>query len=340
MTYRHYVVHEYGGREVLQLEESEIPTPGPNEVGIRIRAAGVAFGDIFRQAGVAPGGPKPPYTPGYDVVGVVDRRGEQVTSVEIGQIVAALPAAMHYGGYAEYIVLPADRVVPLPGGLDPAEIACLTLNYVTAYQVLVRVAHAEAGQRALIHGAAGGAGSAMLEVGRELGLDVYGTASAPKHDLVRNLGAIPIDYRSEDFVERVMTLTGDGVDMAVDPIGGRHYKRSFSVLRRGGTLVATGAYNASVGRAGQLETMTGFMRLPLWNALPNGRSATLYACEGLNKKRPDFYADDLTMLVGWLAGGRIKPVIARRMRLEEAPQAQQLLIEAGVRGKIVLIMGE
>src|SRR5262249_37312796 len=158
------------------------------------------------------GAPQPPFTPGYAMVGVVDHLGPgtEASGLAVGQGVAALT---FYGSYSQYICAPARELVPMPAGLDPAEAVCLVLNYVAAYQMLHRVAHAMGGERILVHGAAGGVGTAFLELGQLDGLDMYGTASKAKHDLIVRLGATPIDYRSEDFVARIAAMTsGQGVD--------------------------------------------------------------------------------------------------------------------------------
>ncbi|MFQ5858731.1 MAG: zinc-binding dehydrogenase, partial [Anaerolineae bacterium] len=154
------------------------------------------------------------------------------------------------------------------------------------------------------------------------------------------LGATPIDYRSEDFVQRIRELTGDGVDAAFDPIGADNFKRSFTVLRAGGTLVAYGFYNAAMGRAGRADVVLGFIRLQLWNILPNGRSATLYSIGSWRKKRADWFYEDLTEIFGLLAQGKIMPVIAARMPPSDAARAHELIEQAAVKGKIVLIVGK
>jgi NADPH2:quinone reductase len=335
MTYKRIVMPEKGDPSKLQVVEEDLSKPAPGEVRVRVQAAGVLLADVLWQQGTVPGGPKPPFTPGYDLVGVVDELGEGVSSVEVGQTVAAM---MQYGSYTERAFLPPEKLVPVPDGLDPAEVVCLTVNYMTGYQLFKRVAALQPGQRALIHGAAGGTGSAMLDVGRVLGWETYGTASAPKHELVSNMGATPIDYREQDFVERIANLTGDGVDLVIDHIGGSHLQRSFQTLRPGGLLVSTAA-TAQLWRDGvsMAELMLGFIRLPLWNALPNGKSTLLFDVVQYNKKNPGFFAEDLRVLMGYLAEGKIKPVIARRMPLVEASQAQELLIGAKVSGKIVLV---
>jgi NADPH:quinone reductase-like Zn-dependent oxidoreductase len=301
-----------------------------------MQAAGVAFGDLLWQSGTVPTGPQRPYTPGYDVVGTVEALGTGVTTLESGQYVAALLSVVNFGGYAELVVLPAERAVPVPADLDTAQVACLTLNYVTALQIYQRVAQLKAGQRVLIHGAGGGVGSALMDVGRELGLVMYGTASKNKHPLLERFGATPIDYKSEDFVARVKALTTDGVDLVIDPFGDDHFARSFRCLRPGGLLLATSSYLAATGKIGMLDSMLGMIQLPLWNLLPNGKKAQLWDITQQNKADPAAYRADLTTLMGWLEADKLHPEIGARFRLEQAAEAQRLLLDARVAGKIIL----
>jgi NADPH:quinone reductase-like Zn-dependent oxidoreductase len=321
-----------GGPEVLELIESEIPEPAEDEVRVKVLAAGVALADIMWLSGKAPRSPKPPYIPGYDIVGIVDQLGSQVTSLTRGQGVAAL---LQYGGYTEYANLSVDKLVPVPEGLDKTEIVCLTLNYITAYQILTRVAKVTAGERVLVHGAAGGVGTAFLQLGAVMGLKMYGTASQPKHDLVKSLGGIPIDYKNEDFVERIHDLTGDGVDLVVDHIGGKHFRESLRTLRAGGHLVATSSLSALRG-AGRPEVVLGFINLSLWDLLPNQKHASFYDIIAINNKNPNWYSKDLQILMNFLEDGEIKPVIAKQMFLSEARKALELLWVSKVQGKIVL----
>ena len=337
MTYKRVIIKDKGGPELLEVVEEDLPEPASGEVRVKVLAAGVAFGDIMWQTGTVPGSPKPPYTPGYDVVGVVDRLGAGVSAPAVGQTVTGL---IKTGGYAEYVCRPAEKFVPVPDGLDPAVVAALTLNYLTAYQLFERVGELTPGKRVLVHGAAGGAGTAMLQVGQVLELEMYGTASKAKHELVARLGATPIDYREEDFVGRIYDLTGDGVDMVVDHIGGSHFKRSFRTLRDRGILIGTSSYRGAKGEEGRWETLMGILQIPLWNVLPNGKSAMLFDIVSFNNRNPDYYAPDLRLLLDWLAEGTINPVIAKRMPLGEVRQAQEMILEAKVTGKIVLMCKE
>src|SRR5512143_2157938 len=183
MKYKRIVVSHYGGPDVLQVVEAELPEPQPGEVRVEVLTAGVAWGDILKRAGAGLG-VRPPFTPGYDLVGIVDQLGAGVSTVEVGQTVAVLSLL---GGYTEFLCVRASELVPVPAGLDPSEAVCLVMNYVTAYQMLQRAARVKRGDRILVHSAAGGVGTALLQLGKLDGLEMYGTASCGKHDLVSKL---------------------------------------------------------------------------------------------------------------------------------------------------------
>jgi NADPH:quinone reductase-like Zn-dependent oxidoreductase len=337
MSYKRVVITKFGGPEVLKLiEETELPEPKPGEVRVKVLATSAAFTDVMIRKGQYPDvKEKPPFSPGYDMVGVVDKLGEGVTHAQIGQRVADLTVI---GAYAEYLCLPESRLTIVPEGLDPAEVVSLVLSYVTAYQMLYRVANVKRGQRILITGAGGAVGTAMLQLGKLLDLEMYGTASKAKHDLVRQLGATPIDYQSEDVAASIRRLTPDGVDAAFDGVGGGSFRQSFNALRRGGKLVAYGFSNAVLGRGGSIPL--DFMRVTLWNLWPNGRSTAFYSIGSLRKQHPDWFKDDLTELLDLLAQNKVKPAIGARMPLAEARRAHELVEHAQVQGKIVLMVAE
>src|SRR5947208_6507045 len=184
-----------------------------------VLAAGVSLPDLLMREGVHPETRPVPFTPGWDLIGVVDRLGAGTSGIEPGQIVAALPIS---GAYTEFVCLPPRELVPVPSGLDAADAVSLVLNYVTAYQMLHRSAKVRPSQRALIHGATGGVGSALLQLGCLDGLEMYGTCSLRAASVVSELGTIPIDYRQLDFVKEIHRLTGEGVDVVFDGIGGTH----------------------------------------------------------------------------------------------------------------------
>lgn len=207
MRTRAIIVTRRGGPDVLEVREEELAAPGPGMVLVRVRACGLSFADILIREGTYPGAPTPPFTSGYDFVGFVEQVGEGVEAVKVGDLVAALTVT---GAHGEYRVVPACDLVVLPAGLDPMAASCLVLNYMTAYQMLHRTAQVQPGERILIHGATGGVGTALLELGRIVHLQMYGTASAERKNVVAHLGGTPIDYRTEDFVTRVAELTGVG----------------------------------------------------------------------------------------------------------------------------------
>src|SRR5512140_1177510 len=219
MKNRRIVVTRYGGPDALQVIEEECPEPQPGEVRVKVLAAGVSLPDVMAREGVHPETAPLPFTSGWDLVGVVDRLGAGTSGIEPGQIVAALPIS---GAYAEFVCLPHRELVPVPSGLDAAETVSLGLNYVTAYQMMHRSAHVKPGQRVLVHGASGGVGTALLQLGRLAGLEMYGTCSARGAQVVSDLGGTPIDYRQQDYVEEIHRLTGEGLDVVFDPIGGSH----------------------------------------------------------------------------------------------------------------------
>src|SRR5947209_16233220 len=237
MKYKRIIITHPGGPEVLQVVEDDVVEPQPGMVRVKVLTAGVAFADVALRRGTYPKQASGPVTPGYDIVGVVDKIGADVTGFTPGQRVAALTGM---GGYTEYICLPHTELVPVPDELDPAEAVSLVLNYVTAYQLLHRIAKVKPGERILIHGAAGGVGTALLQLGKLSNLEMYGTASSSKQALISALGGTPIDYQHEDFVERVQSLTGDGVDVVFDAVGGENLERSYHTLRVGGRLVGYG----------------------------------------------------------------------------------------------------
>src|SRR5512142_3171618 len=208
MRHTRIVVTHYGGPDALRVVEEERPEPKAGEVRVRVQAAGVSLPDVMAREGVHPETPPVPFTPGWDLVGVVDRLGDGIAGIEPGQIVAALPI---HGAYAEFVCLPHRELVPVPSGLDAAEAVSLILNYVTAYQMLYRSAQVRPGQRVLIHGAAGGVGTALLQLGRLSTLEMYGTCSSRGAPAVSELGAIPIDYHNQDYVKEIYCRTPEGV---------------------------------------------------------------------------------------------------------------------------------
>lgn len=335
------IVRRFGGPEVLETVQEDVPEPGQGEVRVRELVAGVSFADLLMREGIHPERTILPFTPGWDIVGVVEKTGEGVSQAKVGQIVAALPI---HGGYAQHICLPERELTPLPDGVDPVEAVSLVLNYITAYQMMHRLARVSAGQRVLIHGAAGGVGTALLELGRLADLEMYGTAALAAHQIVSDLGGTPIDYQKTDFVEEIHRLAGGGVDVVFDGVGEANVWRSFRALRPGGRVIVYGFTSfLEKGRlAGGLRyRLRGILR-PSWYALraflaPGRRRILPYSIQYLKRWKPGWFSEDLRALLDLLRDKKIRPIVAERMQLSEARRAQERIGLGSVRGKIVLI---
>jgi len=339
------IVTHYGGPDALQVIEEECPEPKPGEVRVKVLAAGVALPDIMAREGVHPETPAVPFTPGWDLVGIVDRLGSGISGIELGQTITALPI---HGAYAEFVCLPQRELIPVPPGLDAAEAVSLGLNFVTAYQMLHRSAKMRSGQRALIHGAAGGVGTALLQLGRLAGLEMYGTCSLQGAQIVSDLGGIPIDYKNQEFVEEIHRLTGDGVDAVFDPIGGPHMWQSRKALRPGGQVVGYGLIAAipekrsASGGPRRRHRFRGTATFGLYIVggwlLPGRKRVIPYSIQTLKRLKPAWFRQDLIDLLVLLQQQKIKPLIAHRLPLTEARHAHELLEKGGVAGKLVLVV--
>ncbi len=344
MRHTRIIVTHYGGPDALRVVEEECPEPKDGEVRVRVLAAGVSLPDIMAREGVHPETPPVPYTPGWDLVGEVDRLGNGVSGIEPGQIVAAMPI---HGAYAEFVCLPQRELVPVPSGLDAAEAVSLILNYITAYQMLHRSAKVKPGQRVLFHGASGGVGTALLQLGRLAELEMYGTCSSRGAPAVSELGGVPIDYRNQDYVKEIHRLTSEGVDAVFDPIGGAHLWHSREALRPGGRVVGYGNTTSLRGeglgsdRTGRRNRLHGIPIYALYIAggwlLPGRKRIVPYSIQTLKRLKPALFRQDLIALLDLLQQQKIKPLIAQRFPLAEARRAQELLGKGGVIGKIVLV---
>jgi NADPH2:quinone reductase len=336
---RRIVVSRHGGPEVLVPVTEEPPEPAPGEARVAVEAAGVSgFDLIYRRWRRLPGCPPLPFALGEDVVGRVDKLGSDVSTLAVGQRVAAATWTMGVGGgYAESICLPAGELVPVPEGVDPAVAVCLVANYLTAHLHLHQYGRVQPGQRLLVHGAAGGVGSAVLELGRVAQLEMYGTASQDNLPIVSRLGAKPMDYRSEDFVERIAELTGDGVDIVVDTVGGaKQLMRSYRTLRRGGRLVWLGS--AATRDKGLGIGLTSLVLTSVLRLLPGGRSVPVTPEVGTHAlANPDWYRSTLSMLIDLAASGLIQPLVSELFPLDDAAGAHERLERGGHAGKVVLV---
>ena len=329
-TNRRVVLQRFGGPDGFEIVEDDVSEPDAGEVRVKILAASVQFTDVIIRKGEYPDlKQKPPITPGYDFVGLVDAIGPGVTEVKVGDRVADMTMI---GSYARYRISKAKDLVPVPDGVDAAEAVALVLSWMTAYQLLHRHAKVKPGQTVLIHGAAGAVGQALLRLGQMHGLEMFGTARAEHADLVASYGATPIDYRKEDFTE----VLKDGVDVVFDGIAEEGFARSWKVVKKGGFLAAYGFSKPIADGAPFLKIGYYFGRLYLWKYLPNGKDVDFYGVTDLRAKHPEWFRQDLTKLFVMLRDGEIEPRVTERIRLEDVADAHRRLEEGGLDGKLVI----
>jgi synaptic vesicle membrane protein VAT-1 len=323
-----------GGPDKLRIDDTDSPAPGRGQVRVRVEASGVSFAEVQMLGHRYPMQPKYPFVPGYDLVGTVESVGDGVTGVAVGARVAALVVT---GAWRTHVLVRADRVVPVPDSLDPGVAAAVTMNGVTAWQLVHETAKVRAGQTVLVHGAAGGVGTLLVQLARAAGARVLGTASGAKHDTVRALGGEPIDYRTEDVPARVRELAPGGVDVVFDHLGGDSLQVSYDLLADGGLVVNYGSATTLDEKnhwlVPYLRTMRRFAGWQVGKLLgrARGRRAAFYyvkAGAAFNRALPEVYR--------LVAAGELDPPIDRRMPMAEAPDALRLLVDGKVTGKIVL----
>jgi len=327
-TYRAVMVTKNGGPEVLQIVELPAAPPGPGQLRVRVRAAGVGSTDLLLLAGKYRYAPKIPVVPGYEVAGVVDAIGAGVSGFKVGDRVAALTV---YGAFAELLVREVEHFLPIPDAVSDRDAAAVVLNYVTAWQMIHRVAKVKAGKTALVTGAGGGVGTAALQLLRLAGVKTYGAASASKHNVLRSLGATPIDYRAGSIDRLTRALQPQGVDYVFDAVGGANIGPCIGALRRGGTLVGFGFMGASEA----LSQLAMFANIFLGARL-RGRMGKFYGITMLYRKDPKPLREDLPRIFSLLAEKKIDPLVSRTFPLLDARKALELLVAGSVEGKIVL----
>ena len=336
---RALVITRHGPPEVLRIEERPDPEPGPGEVRVTVRAAGVNFADLMARIGVYPDAPKPPAIVGYEIAGDVEALGEGVEGVRVGDRVLA---GCRFGGYAERVVVGANELLPMPEGWSYAEGAALPVNYATAYGILVRYGSVRAGERVLVHAAAGGVGIAATQIAKLHAAEVFGTASPAKHEAIRAIGVDhAIDYRSGDWVAQIRRIAGarQPLDIALDAVGGRSFRRSFSLLRAGGRLVCFGASALVSGERRDLRrTARTLLETPRFN--PLRLSSSSKSVIGFNLLRVWSARGALDEYVGplrrWIDAGELRPVVAEAFPLERGADAHRFLGERRNVGKVVL----
>jgi NADPH:quinone reductase-like Zn-dependent oxidoreductase len=328
------------GPQALEVRETADPEPGPGQVRIRVRAAGLNFAEVMAAQGLYPDAPRPPCVVGYEVAGVIDALGAGVRGHATGQRVLALT---QFGGHADVVCVPAEQVLPMPDAMSFEEAAAIPVSYLTAYHMLFRVANVQPGERVLVHMAAGGVGLAVLQLGRTVdGLEVFGTASAAKHDALRAAGcAHPIDYHATDYAAEVRRLTGgQGVDIVLDPLGGRDWRKGLKLLRPGGRLVAYGFANLASGqrrRPGRLVSQLAGLPLLTPLQLMNRNQSVSGVNIGRLWEQTAILRAELQAVLALWDQGRVTPRIDRTYPFTEAAAAHRRILAHQNTGKIVLI---
>jgi len=332
-----------GGYDVLQVQERPDPPVGPGEVRIAVRAAGINFADTMARVGLYPDAPKPPCVLGYEVAGEVESVGEGVNEHAVGDRVVA---GTRFGGQAELVTVAASQAWPLPEALSFEQGAAFPVNYGTAYAALVVMGGLRQGDRVLIHAAAGGVGISATQIARNIGAEVFGTASASKHEAIEAQGVRhPIDYRTLDFEREVMRITGgEGVDLAIDALGPTSFRKDYRLLRPGGRLVMYGiSENSREGRRDLGATLKGLAAMPT-ATMPWWKSLMM-----MNENKGVF---GLNMLKWWdaegdfdrlveplmadLESGSLRPIVAEAFPFERAGDAHRFIAERRNVGKVVL----
>ncbi len=323
-------VHENGEpKAAMRLEEVAGPTPAPGQVLVRVRAADINFPDAMICRGEYQIRPPLPFTPGVELCGEVVALGDGVTGVRVGERIIST-AALPDGAFAEFALVPAAAVLPAPGALDDAEAAALHIGYQTSWFGLHRRAGLKAGETLLVHAAAGGVGSAAVQLGKAAGATVIGVVGGPeKAEVARKLGCdVVVDRRSEDFVGVVKEATGGrGADVVYDPVGGDAYARSTKCVAFEGRIVVVGFTSGTIPSPGLNHALVkNYSILGLhWGLYNTFDPAAVRACH-----------EELTRLA---AEGVVRPLVSERLPLEAAADAVQRVADGTTTGRLVIVNG-
>lgn len=328
-----------GEPEVLELREADDPLPGEGEIRIRVEAAGINFADIMGRMGAYPDLPAMPVVPGYEVAGIVDAIGRDVEADWIGRDVLAMT---RFGGYSDVVCVPARLAIPLPESMSFSQGAAIPVNWLTAWHMIEELGHLRSGQTVLIQAAAGGVGTAAVQIVKELGGISIGTASAGKHARLKELGLThAIDYRSQDFVAVTLGLTeGKGVDLALDAVGGESFKRSYRCLRKTGKLMMFGASAVAPGDQRSLLSALGtVLSMPFFH--PMKLMTQNKGVFGINLGQ--LWDEDamltrhLTSILAGFASGKFKAIVDVEIPFAEAARAHARLAARENFGKVLLV---
>jgi len=336
---RAIVTTRNGGVEAMKVEQRPDPSPRQDQVLVRVKAAGLNFADILARQGLYPDGPPKPCIMGYEVSGIVEAAGDRVDQNLIGKPVIAMT---RFGGQAELVAVPAAQVFEKPGSLTFEQAAGIPTNYLTAWALLVTMGGLKKDEAILIHNAGGGVGLAALDIAKHIGATTYGTASASKHQFLKERGLDhAIDYRGQDWLPVLMDLTqGRGVELAIDPLGGANWKKSYRALRTTGRMGVFGMSVASAsGIRGKLRALKAIAQMPKFN--PLGLMNRNKGVFGLNLGH---MWNEGEKVAGWtreimrgLAEGWIRPHVDRAFPFNEIAEAHRHIEARKNIGKVVLV---
>ena len=332
-------ITKHGDRNTLEVRESPTPEPKAGEVRVKVERAGLNFADVSARSGLYPDAPPPPCVVGYEVSGVVEALGEGVTAPALGTRVMAMT---RFWGQAEYAVVPAAQALPIPDAMSFDDAAAIPVNYLTAYHMLFRVAPVRPKERVLVHMAAGGVGTAALQLLKTVpGVESFGTASASKHDHLRAMGCTyPIDYRTMDYEAEVRRITdGKGVDIVLDALGGNDLRKGYRLLRPAGRLVAFGFANAQGPGGRDLLKLAGaFLRTPFFHPLQlmGDNRAVIGVNLGHLWDEQEMLQEELAELLRLYDVGVVKPVIDGVYSFDQCRDAHARIEDGKNVGKVLL----
>jgi NADPH:quinone reductase-like Zn-dependent oxidoreductase len=322
------LITEFGDESKLAIVEADLPEPPAGEVQVAVEYSVVSGSDVNMRRGTYPFQKKAPLTPGYSILGTVLRNGKGCSQFKIGDRVACLSK---YEGQAQRINLPERYLVPVPDSVDPKAAVALVLDWVTAYEMLHRAAHVKSGQKIFVHGLSGAVGGALLALAGIEGAQVFGTASSSKHEELQKLGAVPFDYANKNWISQMQQ--SDGVDAVFDPLGYQSFDDSYSILKRGGILVAYGMNLPSLTKSPRRPALPVILKLLSKNLLVwSGKRTTFF---GLTRTSKHF-TPDLERLFRWLKSGKISVPIKATFKLDEIQKAHREYAGSAGTGSIII----
>ena len=331
------IIKKAGGVSAITTEPMQAPTPKAGEVRIKVAYAGINFADLLMRLGFYQPRPPFPFTPGYEVSGVVDALGKGVTGLEVGQKVVA---AMRNGGQASFVLSAVDRVIPLPDGISLQAAASTPVTYMTAHHMLHHLGHLQPEDKVLVHGGAGGVGTAALQLCKWAGVkQVWATSSKSKHHVIEQYGARPIDRHNEDFEAIIKEETGGtGVDHILDPIGGDHLRRSLSCLAEGGRLYTYGMSAAAPsGKRSLLKALFALRRMPKFDPLRlMTRNRAVFGVHMGTWSNEAVMHGQLARIVEGIQTGHLEPIVDSVFDATNVQEAHQYIHDAKNIGKVLL----